>query len=285
MSSISGVSGLSNAWANAQANQNAQRNQMQAKMFARVDADSSGTVDKTELTSMLADISQKSGTTLDAEELFTSMDSDSNGSISSDELASGMQSVMPPPTTLEFAQNRSGQNGDPSGDDNLFAKVDTNSDGSVDEAEMTAFTDKMKADTGMDSPTSFATLDADSDGKLTQTEFEAGKPGATEGTQSASATGGPKGAGGPPPAGGPGGAGDAAATDSSTYDPLDTNQDGTVSELERLAGALKEFVNSAEGNESASSASDTILALAKENYEQIASGTLSSSGSTLNATA
>ena len=38
MSSISGVSGLSNAWANA----NTQRSQMQAKIFAKVDANGSG---------------------------------------------------------------------------------------------------------------------------------------------------------------------------------------------------------------------------------------------------
>ncbi|MBB1076848.1 EF-hand domain-containing protein [Rhodoferax sp. 4810] len=272
MSSISGVSGLSSAWANA----NTQRSQMQAKMFAKVDSDSSGGVNQTELSTMLADISAKSGTTLDAEELFTSMDSNSDGSLSSDELASGLQSVMPPPpSTMEFAQNRSGQ----SAEDDLFAKVDANADGSVDEAEMTAFTEKMKADTGMDSAVSFATLDTDSDGKLTQTEFEAGEPGATEGTQTASAASGPRGAGGPPPAGG------AGASDSSSYDPLDTNQDGTVSELERLAGALKEFVSSADESGSSSSASDRILALAKQIYEQIASGVTSSSGSTLSATA
>ena len=100
MSSISGVSGLSNAWATA----NTQRNQMQAKMFAKVDADSSGSVDQTELSSMLSDISPKTGVTLDAKKLFSSMDSNSDGSLSSDELAQGMQSVMPPPpSTMDFA--------------------------------------------------------------------------------------------------------------------------------------------------------------------------------------
>ena len=44
--------------------------------------------------------------------------------------------------------------------------------------------------------------------------------------------GGPRGAGGP---GGPGGAGGTSET--TTYDPLDTNEDGVVSLTERLAGA------------------------------------------------
>lgn len=285
MSSISGVSGLSNAWANV----NTQRSQMQAKMFAKVDTNGSGGVDQTELSTMLSDISQKSGVTLDAQKLFASMDSNSDGSLSSDELAQGMQSVMPSPSsTMDFAQNRTGQ----SGTDDLFSKVDSNSDGSVDATEMKAFTDKMKSATGVDSSTSFASLDTDGNGKLSQTEFDAGKPSGTDGTPSASATGGTQGAGGPPPAGGPGGPGGAAgasATDSKTYDPLDTNQDGTVSELERLAGALKSFVDSSDSSNSSGShtkAADSLLALAKQMYQQISAGvSATTSGSTLSATA
>lgn len=271
MSSISGVSSssASNAWANAIT----QRNQMQAKMFSKVDTDSSGSVDQTELSTMLSDISAKTGTTLDSEKLFNAMDSNSDGSLSSDELASGMQSAMPPPSTMDFAQNRS-SNSSTDGSDDLFSKVDTNSDGSVDESEMTAFTDKMKTETGRDSPISFATLDADSDGKLTQTEFDAGRP-----------SGGPQGAGGPPPAGGPGGATATSATDSKTYDKLDTNEDGTVSELERLAGALNELVSTSESSDASDSTKDKILQLAKQVYEQIASGMSSKSSSTLDATA
>jgi Ca2+-binding EF-hand superfamily protein len=273
MSSISGVSGVSNAWANAQ------RTQMQAKMFAEIDTDSSGSIDQTELSTMLSDISKETGISLDAEKLFTTMDSNSDGSISSDELAQAMQSVMPPPpSTVDFAQNRTGQ----SGEDDLFSKVDTNSDGSVDEAEMQAFTDKMTSETGVDSTTSFAALDTNGDGSLSQTEFDAGKPSATDSAQSTST----QGAGGPPPAGGPDGTASASATDSQTYDPLDTNQDGTVSELERLAGALKSFVDSSDSSSSSSTASDSLLAMAKLMYQQIASGVSSTtSGSTLSATA
>lgn len=273
MSSISGVGASSNAWANA----TTQRSQMQAKMFNKVDADSSGGVDQAELQTLFTDISKKTGVSLDAKELFSTMDSNADGSLSGDELSTGMQSVMPPPpSTMAFAQNRSGNKSE----DDLFSKVDSNSDGSVDEAEMTTFTDKMKADTGQDSATSFATLDTDSDGKLTQTEFEAGRP--AEGTQSTQGSGGVKGAGGPPP-GGPGGVGGTSET--SSFDPLDTNQDGTVSQLEKLAGALKDFVNSAEASTSDSSASDSLMQLAKQVYEQISSGNTSNSASTLDAVA
>lgn len=276
MSTISSLSNSSNAWAPV----NAQRSQMQTKMFAKIDTDSSGGVDKTELQTVFANASQKTGVSLDAEKLFTTMDSNADGSLSSDELASGLKDVMPPPpSTLAFAQGRSSN----TGEHDLFAKVDGNSDGSVDQAEMTAFTDKMKAETGRDSPTSFAKLDSDSDGKLTQDEFDAGRP--TDITKGEAGVEAANRA--PPPPGGPGGAKGAPqsnATDSTYYDPLDTNQDGTVSELERLAGALKEFVSTSD-SESSSTSNDAILKLAKLVYEQISSGNTSQSTSTLDAVA
>lgn len=279
MSAISSVGGLNNAWTNA----STQRSQMQAKMLARVDTNGNGGVDQTELQALFSDISSKTGITIDAASQFGTMDSNSDGSLNSDELAEGMQILMPAPaSTMEFARTRTA-NGQ---DDNLFAKVDSNSDGSVDEAEMSVFTNKMKAETGGNSPTSFAQLDSDGDGTLTQAEFDAGKPSGPPGT-----TGGPHGAGGPPPADGPGGPGGARATESAsstdtTYDALDTNEDGTVSELERLAGALKDFVAASESDSGAASTVDeNLLKLAQLVYQQIAANNESSSTSMLDATA
>ena len=153
MSTISGVSNSSDAWASMKA----QRSQMQAKMFSKVDTDSSGGVDKTELQSLIDDVAKKSGVTNSStDEMFSKMDANSDGSLSTDELGKGMKEILPPPSTLDFAQSRS----------------------------------------------------------------ESGNA--------------PEGAGGPPPP--PGGAGGADSASSSTYEPLDTNQDGTVSAAERLAG-------------------------------------------------
>ncbi len=156
MSTISGVSSSSDAWASMKA----QRSQMQAKMFSKVDTDSSGGVDKTELQTMLTDMASKTGTTASAisDKQFAKMDANSDGSLSADELGKGLKEILPPPSTMDFAQSRS--------------------------------------DTGN----------------------------------------APEGAGGPPPPP-PGGAGGASGTSTTTYDPLDTNEDGTVSAAERLAGS------------------------------------------------
>ena len=64
MGSISGVSGMSNAWTEV----STQRSQMQTRLFTRVDVDSSSPVDKSGLDSMLSDLSEMTGTTLDIDQ-------------------------------------------------------------------------------------------------------------------------------------------------------------------------------------------------------------------------
>lgn len=262
MSTITGTSSSGNPWAAL----NAHRNQIQAKMFAKTDADGSGSVDSSELQTMLADMTQKTGSTVsstDSEKLFSQMDSNADGKLSSDELAQGMQSILPPPpSTMDFAQSRASESSQDSAGDDLFSKVDTDGDGSVSQAEMQTLMDKMSAN-GSSSASStsdasgstekFAQLDTDGNGSLSKSEFEAGRPS------------GPQGAGGPPPGGKPppgGTGGSSTKADSSTsYDPLDTNQDGTVSLAERLAGS----------SQTKQQGSD-LSQLARKVYDQVAGG-------------
>jgi len=276
MSTISGVSGSSNAWAAL----NTQRSQHQAKMFAKVDTDGSGGVDQTELGSMLSDISEKTGVSLgDAKELFSQMDSNSDGSLSSDELDTGMQALMPPPpSTMEFAQSRS-MGGSGGSQDDLFAKVDTDGDGAVSQDELKVLTDKIEEDTGQDLSEDFAKLDTDGDGALSQTEFESGRPQPPQGGQAAQ---GPEGAGGPRGPGGPGGAQGASSSDT-TYDALDTNQDGVVSEVERMVGELRDAIAglSSEDDASKTAANAEIAALAQKIYAQVANDLQDKTGESL----
>lgn len=252
MSTISSTTGASGAWPDM----NAQRTKMREKLFSKADADGNGSVDASELQSMLARLSGNSGagdsSSSDATALLKKMDSDGDGSLSSTELDAGMRALIgPPPSTMQFAQSRSGASGD-SGDasaigptarsgDDLFSKIDSNADGSVDAGELAAFKEKMtQAMDGGDSSASSSTsgddsvgasamlekLDTDGDGKLGESEFDAGRPHAAH-----------AGEGPPPPEAG---AGSAASGDSSSSadDPLDTNHDGVVSPEERLAGSI-----------------------------------------------
>lgn len=253
MSSINGVSSSSNPWAALKTH----RSEMQAKMMAKVDTDSSGSVDQAELQTMLSDISQKTGMRIDSNgaDTFSKMDSNADGTLSSDEVDKGMHNLMPaPPSTMDFAQSRSTDStgGSAGSQDDLFAKVDTNGDGA-----------------------------------LTQAELEAGRP-----------QGGAQDPDGPPPPGGPGGPGGAGgvrkseSTSNQAYDPLDTNKDGTVSELERLAGEIAKLATSSsetsstDGKDHSNTLTEqTVAALAKMVYAQIAAGFSQTDQGRLDATA
>lgn len=102
MTSISSVGGANSAWPDP----GAARAAMKERLFAKVDADGSGSVDRTEMQSLVDRISEKTGQSVgNADELLTGMDSDGDGSLNSDELDAGMKSLLPPPSsTVDFAE-------------------------------------------------------------------------------------------------------------------------------------------------------------------------------------
>lgn len=107
MSSISGIGASADAWSTMSSARSSARAE---RMFSKVDADNSGSVDSTELQDMLDHVSQMSGTSLgSADEVMKTMDSDGDGSLSQSELTDGMKSLMPPPSsTVDFAQGKPG---------------------------------------------------------------------------------------------------------------------------------------------------------------------------------
>lgn len=191
MSSISNVSNVSNS-SNAWASTGATRSTPKDKLFSLVDSDSSGGIDTDELKTLMEQVTKKTGVANSntAAELMTKLDTNGDGSLDGSELHNGITSIVQLPSTMDFAQARS---------------------------------DSSTGATGSSSD-KFASLDTDGDGKLTQSEFDAGRP---------SSAGGPHGAGGPPPGPPPT---SSSSSDSTTYDPLDTNKDGIVSAAEAAAG-------------------------------------------------
>jgi Ca2+-binding EF-hand superfamily protein len=260
-----------------------QRSQPPSKeeLFKRADADGSGGVDTSELQKMLA---QRPGGTGSATEDsgavdFSQLDSDGSGSLDATELDAAMKALMfKPSSTVEFAQQRGGQ------DDDLFSKVDANGDGSIDSDELQALQDRM----GIEDDDAMSRLDSDGDGSLSAEEFDAGRP-QNDGQGPQGGTGGTGGPGGmpPPPRGdGDGESADAASSSSSTtYDPLDTNQDGVVSAQERAAGELKEAMQklleaaNSNGDDSIDAAEATAMQDALAQALQSATSSDASSGS------
>jgi hypothetical protein len=135
--------------------------------------------------------------------------------------------------------------------EDAFKKVDVANKGYVTEAELASAIVQLspegislaQADAQSLAQAAFTKMDADRDGQVTLGEFKAAAPrqGPAGGPPPGSRPGPP---GGPPPGGGavaPAGAqGAGAASSTQKYDPADTNQDGTVSEAERLAYASKQ---------------------------------------------
>lgn len=186
--------------------------------------------------------------------MFAKVDSDGSGSVDATELAAMLEKGP-----------LGGQAGDSA---ELLKKMDSDGDGSLSQDELSqgmrdlmpkpsSTMDFAQARGAADEGDAFAGLDGDGDGQLSRAEFEAGRPAPPPG-------------GMPPPAVSGGGSSGSAGTGatSTTYDPLDVNQDGTVSEIERLAGQLKELASAgSDGN--AQGATSEIAALAQKLYDQI----------------
>lgn len=140
-----------------------------------------------------------------------------------------------------------------------FKKVDSTNKGYITESDLASAIVKFspegmslsQADAESVAKEAFTRMDADSDGKVTQAEFKDAAPKSPpNGGPSAGRPDGPP--PGPPPGAGPGGppsaSGAKTSGSSQSYDPADTNQDRTVSEMERLAYASKQLIAAASGS-------------------------------------
>ena len=263
MTALSSVNTHSSTWSSSPPPRPGGAGRLAEKLMSKFDTDNSDSVDSTELQSLLDDVAQKTGvsSTSSATDLLSDHDSNSDGTLSGEELAQTLQSVLPPPSTLEFAQSRGPQRSGATGEagDDLFSQVDSDGSGSVSTTELQTLLENMSGNTDSTASSSeaealFKQLDSDSDGSLSSSEFDAGRPSnqdqASSSTSTASANRPPPPPGGP---GGPGRGGSASDSSSQTYDPLDTNEDGVVSLEERLAASSS--------GSSEASASDPLQAL------------------------
>ena len=147
--------------------------------------------------------------------------------------ASGKVAMHPPPLKPEDA----------------FKKIDSTNKGYITESDLASAIVQFspegmslsQADAQSVAKEAFSKMDAFADGKVTSAEFKdaAPKTSPNGGPPQGRPSGPPP--GGPPPGAGPAGAkGVNAASSNGSFDPADTNQDGTVSETERLAYASKQ---------------------------------------------
>jgi hypothetical protein len=158
----------------------------------------------------------------------------------------GGKVAMPPPTLNP---------------EDVFKKIDSTNNGYITESDLASAIVQFsrqgmslsQADAQSMAKDAFSKMDANADGKVTSSEFKDAAPkNSTHGGPPGGRPSGPP--PGPPPgggSGGPGGAKGAQSTSTSeSYDAADTNKDGTVSEMERLAYSSKQATSTASGIDS-----------------------------------
>jgi Ca2+-binding EF-hand superfamily protein len=128
----------------AQGMQGAQGKQaLQEKLFSKLDADGNGSIDKSELNNFMSFVSSAQGTqATDSSQLFSKLDTDGDGAVSQSELADGAKSLFQElRSQLITASSATSQapTVDQTQLDNLFSKMDANSDGSVSKDELGSF--------------------------------------------------------------------------------------------------------------------------------------------------
>ena len=140
----------------------------------------------------------------------------------------------------------------------FFKKADGNGDGGIDKAELKTALSQGPADKSgdMDIDKIFSEVDADKNGKISQTENEATMKKMD-------------GQGGPPPGGMGGGmqksgAVGGSSSSSGTYDAKDTNKDGKVSAQEEMAYAIKQSSGESDSGTKTSTSSMLLDKIQKE---------------------
>ena len=152
--------------------------------------------------------------------------------------------------------------------DDLFSKLDTQNKGYLESSDLASALGSNSSSTSSASAEEvFKSLDSDSDGKLTKTELSDGLKKVQDQLESSFQAMRTKGKGDmpppPPPQGGNGDADsdtDSSSTSSSqsaSYDPADTNKDGTVSATEALAYALSNSSSTSSSSDASTSSSST----------------------------
>ena len=288
MSSISSVNGSGNGFSMVTSGmKRPDPSKMVDNLFSKLDTTNKGYLEKSDLQSALSQLPSSGSTSSSAnvDEMFKKLDGNGDGKLTKDEMSSGMKKLA---DALDSQLNQMRMNGTSQGGsgnsttsgmnrpdpskmvDDLFSKLDTTNKGYLEKSDLQSALSQSPG-SGSSSGTGsspnvdeiFKKLDSNGDGKLTKSEMTSGM----SSTAQAGKGGRTPPSGGMPPPGAGGaksasGASSASSTQSSsstkTYDPADANQDGKVSEQERIAYAqAKQDKASASSDSTATSATST----------------------------
>ncbi len=113
------------------------------KMFAKLDANGDGSIDKQEMATAFGSVSDK---------LFSKFDTNGDGSISKDESAAGLQSLHDELASHHMKMHKHHHGGGGNAAE-LFKSTDANGDGAIDQNEFTKLLNKQTPQASSDSST------------------------------------------------------------------------------------------------------------------------------------
>jgi len=206
------------------------------EMFTKLDADSSGGLDSTEVQSLTEKISEATGVSVDLSEFLATYDADGDGSLSEDETVAALEANRPqgPPPGGMMGMMKGPDEAD------MVSTADANGDGTIGAEEAEGLVDIINTATGssLQAEDFTATYDEDGDGSLSTDEavaaMEANRP-----------------QGGPPPRGGMDGMQGSGPDYAQMFTDTDADGDGSISATE--AESLADIISSATGSTMAAS--------------------------------
>jgi Ca2+-binding EF-hand superfamily protein len=150
VSSVTGSAGFSTAMLSG--SQQADKTALQEKLFSKLDVNGDGGVDESELNDFLSYAASATGSTsaTSSADLFKNIDSDGDGSISKTEMADGAKSLFDElRTQLMSKSGEAGPPPPPPAEDSdeqqqLFAQIDADGSGSIDQTELGTFLEQTK---------------------------------------------------------------------------------------------------------------------------------------------
>jgi Ca2+-binding EF-hand superfamily protein len=141
-----------------------------AEKFQQLDANGSGSLDKTELSELAKELSKMANKTLDVEASITTYDTDGDGALSQEETDTMMRETMgpppgPPPEGSGIGPDKAA----------FFKELDSDTSGGLSQEELDAMAEDLAAITGqnIDMSEALSKYDADGDGELNAEELEA----------------------------------------------------------------------------------------------------------------
>jgi Ca2+-binding EF-hand superfamily protein len=162
---MSSINGINNTATGSILSQGMRSRPDPAEKFQKLDADASGSLDKTELSELAKELSKMVGKTLDVDASITTYDTDGDGVLNQQETDTMLRATMGPPPA--------GGSGPPDKAER-FKELDSDASGGLNQEELDVMAEDLAAMTGLsvDMSAAISTYDTDGDGELNEKEID-----------------------------------------------------------------------------------------------------------------